>query len=501
MSSVSWRTCRFDKAPVVDTINRVFQSEFKRSVATGSAVFLLVFTVKRSPVAATVAGSAALVLSFVPLTRRVISRIANAVSSSLFFLGTASALLLVRSGPKTKYRTGWQRSSRISRVTPSAMQKSDLSPAAMPLGRFAFFAAAFIFCADMGVGSLLPKEPGIKPYERIETTPGVRTGDIEHKVQSDGEHFYAIPTRDESWTFESYESETINWDPIEGRFTPDSSNDPEFVVAVIGGSSAFGIGQADTETLSNALAHRLRQHGLKVRVKNLGVIAWTSFQAAKDLRSRFENGEKYDLVVAYTGFNDLALGSASRRVPETLLTGSLYPSSGVMQSWADRSALARLLGREPTVRKPVVWRTMSRSFFYPEAPEDSSRASSMADDALYNLEAGFNAIKDASDENKTEFLWVMQPNWFESRVPKSQLGYGGIGEFEREFIGDNWAAIQEQFLKRNSSENIFDVRRVFDDTPCWIDFVHTRGVCSQMMADALVPSVRTILEEVREDRQ
>lgn len=426
------------------------------------------------------------------LLHRQISLLARWASNLVFTVGTTLVLLIARAGRRAEFRTGWVKSTTSSAVSNASFRRSDLSLAPRSLRRFAALALILLVGVDLLSGAAWPVGTAITGLERLESTPGVVPGDIEYAVQRDGEHFYLKADGAGEWTQPFFSSATTNWDPVKGRRTPASVPGSPLSIAVVGGSAAFGLGQQDSDTVPNQIASSLALSGVPASVSNLGVIAWTTHQAALDLRARFERGEKYDIVVAYTGFNDLVLGMNGRRVPANLFTDSLKPDRSFLSRWADHSALARVLGREPVRQKPIVWRVLTDDFdgTWRSGTRDWKWGSN--DDIIHNLNTGYAELRDVTSEYGAALIWAQQPNWFEAGVVKSQEGYGGFDSFERELIGDWWGSATEEFFSNKPDTTILDLRHVLDGRPCWIDFSHTRGKCSTAVASHVASRIKSV---------
>lgn len=456
---------------------------------TSLLVFLVLSLFGENPLKALVVALTAGVLSSVVFIRDLVSRLSKLAGSAVFFVGTSAALIAGRAGRRTSFTVGWRASTKPSVVSNSSFRASDLAPDRGSLLSVVVLSVSFLVPLDVAAGSLWPHPLAIETHERLETAPGVKPGDIEYAVQRDGENLHLRKTGPDSWTLEPISSETTNWDPVKGRYTPSSQDTSSISVAVVGGSAAFGVGQADSDTVANNIATIMKDNGSPVRMSNLGVVAQTSYQAAEDLRLRFERGERYDVVIAYTGFNDLVLGTGFNRVPDTLLTGALEKRGGLLSSWADRSFVARVLGREPAMRKPVVWRTLSGDFYGTWQTRDGKVGSDMRSDMLYNLEVGYESLHDVTSRFNAKLVWVLQPNWFEADIPDSQKGYGNIGEIERDLIASRWSQAQALFLAKPRDAVIVDARYSLDKRECWLDFSHSRGFCSRAVADMVAPFV------------
>lgn len=99
------------------------------------------------------------------------------------------------------------------------------------------------------------------------------------------------------------------------RLTSTSSDDPDaFEVWMLGGSTVFGYGAPDGETIPSHLAPLLADRLQRpVKVRNLGQGGYVSFQEGALLLVELARGEAPDLVIFYDGYNDAV---AAKTFPE-----------------------------------------------------------------------------------------------------------------------------------------------------------------------------------------
>ncbi len=80
---------------------------------------------------------------------------------------------------------------------------------------------------------------------------------------------------------------------------------PRYRIFMMGGSTMWGTGARDDETIPSIVARRLtRDHGLSVEVTNFGESAYISTQEVIALLRELERGNRPHLVIFYDGVND-----------------------------------------------------------------------------------------------------------------------------------------------------------------------------------------------------
>ncbi|OWY61156.1 hypothetical protein B7486_65300, partial [cyanobacterium TDX16] len=82
-------------------------------------------------------------------------------------------------------------------------------------------------------------------------------------------------------------------------------------VAFFGGSVMFGVGQRDEHTIPSTFARIAEEQGVPVEVHNYGYPAWVSWQEMQLFERRLAEGEDYDMVVFFDGFNDFYIQAHS----------------------------------------------------------------------------------------------------------------------------------------------------------------------------------------------
>jgi hypothetical protein len=261
--------------------------------------------------------------------------------------------------------------------------------------------------------------------------------------------------------------------------TPESQR-----VAVIGGSSAFGLGQSDDMTIASGLAEALSTAGKNIQVANFGMPGYTTVQAVRDLDDRIQNGLRVDVVVAYTGVNEVYLGFGGRRVPQTLLEGATKIPDGPIAWWLNNSAIARITGRDPVFRKPLM-RLVSQETNSDGSWKLSGRPfGESVKDSLYNLEEGYEALQELAQKYKLKIVFVYQPTWLEAQLVPLDKEAIHLDDFAREMLGSAWAEVRYLFLKTHT--DVIDARGFVDNKVCWIDISHTRGKCSAGIVHQIV---------------
>jgi lysophospholipase L1-like esterase len=84
----------------------------------------------------------------------------------------------------------------------------------------------------------------------------------------------------------------------------DPSGRRSFKILMLGGSSLWGFGARDDQTIPSLLARSLHKQGWRAEIKNLAEIGYVSTQEVIALTRELRAGYRPDLVVFYDGVND-----------------------------------------------------------------------------------------------------------------------------------------------------------------------------------------------------
>jgi len=178
---------------------------------------------------------------------------------------------------------------------------------------------------------------------------------------------------------------TIGTDGLRKTWEPPSplppDQRPRLKLAMLGGSSLWGFGARDDQTIPSQLARILDQRGYRVEVKNLSEIGYVSTQELIALMRELQGGYRPDIVVFYDGVNDttsallegeagLTTNEVNRRREFNLLQspsrlGTALISRlvripavfGLLEPWDDAlSAMPCKHDQHPPKRQWVTWR-------------------------------------------------------------------------------------------------------------------------------------------------
>ncbi len=194
---------------------------------------------------------------------------------------------------------------------------------------------------------------------------------------------------------------TVSADGYRGNGAPQDLAAPGAKVFVFGGSTTFGMGVADAETLPAQLGEVLRNAGKDVQVFNFGAPSYYSTQERIALERLLTAGLRPDLAIFVDGLSDFQLCAVpdrtawSERLAEATGVAARLPLTGELAARSNLLALGRwLIGDEPA-----------------EAPNRSDLCSSDAevDKVIRRLDTNRRIISGMADRLGFKALFVQQP--------------------------------------------------------------------------------------------
>jgi hypothetical protein len=278
-----------------------------------------------------------------------------------------------------------------------------------------------------------------------------------------------------------YESDLYNINSS-GFRTPEFSKPApgEFRIAVLGGSTTFGLLNADKNTIPAFLEQNLRaQLARNITVWNLGVPGVTSPEELVILKHVYE-AVAPDLIIAYHGGNDFgrACSAIKGRTDRSLvLKDTIQNRIYVVLDELGTVALIRLL---------------SSALLAPDGPDpsqaDVAARIQSAVDAFDQTMAGFAAF--CSVQNALcryylqPILTTREPRtFFEKKVlAERRWRFPGYGRLYRAYL---------EKIKTGPNADHIDISDVLDDAPGqqFLDIIHTTTRANQTIADTIAANL------------
>jgi lysophospholipase L1-like esterase len=260
-----------------------------------------------------------------------VAAVVSWVLLSVVFVLVIAPLALLR-GVVGRRRRGWSadwlaRRTLRARARPGRTFGVDVvhrGPARLPRTVVALAALAAIVIVDL-VGGAVLSGTGALPGERGQLARDVRV--------AMGNTMGAPAIRDEPWAEEfgremlAFELRGVTYIPylvrgfreFHGQYLNTTDREratyqPEVPagarplrIGFFGGSAMFGVGQRDDHTIASEFARAAEAAGVPVEVHNSGFPGYVVWQEYQYLERLLADGEQFDLVVFYDGFNEVGV--------------------------------------------------------------------------------------------------------------------------------------------------------------------------------------------------
>ena len=292
------------------------------------------------------------------------------------------------------------------------------------------------------------------------------------------------------WTRAPYSSRLVNIGPDGLRRTCFNSEDARAKhVWVFGGSTVWGSGAPDCETIPSQLSELLNKSGPHV-VTNYGEGGFVSTQALIRFLTLVRNGQRPDAAVFYGGFNDVWTAvyvqpgghEDEARMRRALEAGPWTRAVTGFRTAVDRDYLTlyyirRLFGAA-TTRPQDTWVPPSQVDLGVEVPK-------AVDMYLENAKLA-RAIAAAYGFQVQQF-W--QPN-LTNKHPLTDLEASWLKELPRE-VGAAFGSAARIIAERGAHHAIVDLQAMFKDDarPVFIDYAHLSGAGNRPVAARIAQEI------------
>lgn len=256
-------------------------------------------------------------------------------------------------------------------------------------------------------------------------------------------------------------------------------------VFMFGGSTMWGLGTSDENTIPSIFAREARNKGINCEVTNFGQYAFVSTQGVIELALQLQKGNIPDTVVFYDGVND-TFGSYELGVPglphgETVrekefgLSARKELITVAAQSAINSLSIVRLLSG---ALKKTGLKSDNIQLIPLEYEKPISDKKVLAQKVV---ETYFNNIKMVHALSRTygfKCLFYWQPviylkqnlTEYERRSLELDVNYPGL----KEYYLDTYALLKKRAEELDSSLPFYDISSIFSDVrePIFVDFNH-----------------------------
>ena len=314
------------------------------------------------------------------------------------------------------------------------------------------------------------------------------------------------------WDRRYHPGDLINIDFGGFRRTTDNSEAEDALrVWVFGGSTAWGEGAPDEETIPSHLARLMNAWGVDTTVKNLGERGYVSTQEVVFLYRELQAGRRPDVVVFYDGINDSAAASNWPEVPGSHVSlhrirdrfqfgevpserrREFVRSLGIYKG--SRIVLDRLEARRQTARArmddsdiDITPRFLDANFRF------------LGGQAVDVWLANHALVTALGDEFGFTAMFVLQPSLWTDGKPLHVSERGILAEHLdiramthiMATRAEMSAIVEERKRSGTLPSNVHNLAEVFStvEEPVYIDYVHTAGPGYRIVAEALFERLR-----------
>jgi lysophospholipase L1-like esterase len=247
---------------------------------------------------------------------------------------------------------------------------------------------------------------------------------------------------------------------------------------LFGGSTVWGTGAPDADTIPSLLAARLNDPS--VRVRNFGETGYVAMQAQLKLIERLRSGERPQLVVLYFGANEVFSALQNNRV-------------GWPQNEHHR-ALEFNAGRDPVVLLKLLGSRLSGLERLLATPARVPAIAPLADALSADVGDTLRELRALAALYGFALRVVWQPQLFTKRTlsPSEVEALGARALVHRELALATTARVRQGF---SAAPEWLDLSATLDavDAPVYLDFCHLSPAGNALVVDALIEPLRAAL--------
>ena len=285
--------------------------------------------------------------------------------------------------------------------------------------------------------------------------------------------------------------------------TPLSLEKPSIKIAILGGSSVFGVGSTSSAaTIPSQLEYLLyHKFGVRSEVTNLGVRGYNSFQELVTL-NEFLLTKKVDLVITLTGFNDAKISFDNDNIIFSLLPRHVFEVSVplVRKAQKQQPVILNVEGflRQHSYFFDISFRLLYRIIGQPNQlisrnfKEDFESIEKRADITYRN----YRMMKVLAEAAGAKFIFALQPSAYHlSDYPRD------IAYLKNNLDGHK---LRKKYIKkfldilalRCADLNLYDLRGVLNDLQekPFVDSIHYTDKAAAYLGDKLATHVTKLFK-------
>jgi hypothetical protein len=304
-------------------------------------------------------------------------------------------------------------------------------------------------------------------------------------------YFRQRPFRGQTITINAKGSRAT-WQPPGAAREADPAKPPVRIL-MLGGSSLWGFGARDDQTIPSLIARGLHERGIPVETRNLAEIGYVSTQEVIALLRELQQGYRPDLVLFYDGVNDTTSALLEKQATVTTNEVNRVREFNLLQSPGRlTAALGANLGRNSAMFRLAG--SISRRILRQNDAE--GRGSSLSEDERTGLAhevvqgylANIKMVEALGKAYRFRPLFVWQPDIFSKTtlVPFEQEEARKFGWARSMFLQVH--EILATAVEHSGVAGFRDLSEIFNgsESLVFLDFCHTTEPANSEIAKALV---------------
>jgi len=306
--------------------------------------------------------------------------------------------------------------------------------------------------------------------------------------------------------FFEYPNETyVQTDQYGHVITPLQVKNPEIRIAVLGGSSVFGVGSTSNATnIPSQLESKLNnKYKIKAEVTNLAVRGYNSFQELVTLHEFLLNN-KVDIVIAVSGYNDARFGLTNDDIKYSLIQRKVFDVSVPLVRKAQRQQpiVVNLGGylREFSYLMDIGFRILYRVIGEPNQlvkHQNNINTDNIPQRVKISIR-NYQMMKKLAETTGAYFIFALQPSAYSWSKFPGNVSYLK-NRIEEERINRIYMnRFAESLSKSSESLNIIDLRSLMNDmtTRPYVDSIHYTNDGAEKIADFLSNHVQNLVKTI-----
>ncbi len=270
-------------------------------------------------------------------------------------------------------------------------------------------------------------------------------------------------------------------------------------VLMLGGSSLWGFGARNDQTIPSLVARKLQEASFRIEMKNLAEIGYVSTQEVVALVRELQSGYRPDLVIFYDGVNDTTSALLEGEAAVTTNEQNRRAEFNIRQSPARLGAalIARLVADSASYRfAQVIGRRLTGSTGAGRPPS-ADRSSELAAAVVRRYQANLEIVDKLGQGFGFEALHFWQPVVFDKpALTPYEREEAARFAWTREFFQKVHDGLQASAALRDNPR-FHDLSQLFaaSDRLVFIDYCHTTESANATIADAIAADIEQALRK------